>query len=417
MQTAWQRPPRRLRSSRAVAVAVAAAVALALVGFATPAWPTTMIPIADGALADQAELIVEGLVVDRLPESWLALPSTDYQVVVERVLKGSDPGSTVTVRVAGGRSPDGREFVLPAAPRFAPGERVLLFLVAGADRTWGVLHLGLGHFTRRVDDTGLELAVRRAVVEPGMELPGGAIERHWRRWSEWLVDRAAGRHRAADYFVPALADSTPRFSVRHALAEYEGTGVRWFVFEVDRSVQWSYNAEGAPRGHRNAFRRAIRSWNRDKKSKVDLVVVGKTEAIGGFVTADGFNTLMFEDPNNTVPGRYRCGVGGVLATAGWWIDGRRGAYEGRVYFNIFEAEIVINDGAACFAKDNRRGLEELFGHELGHTLGLAHPCGDEDSGSCDTKRQRNALMRGFLHNDGRGSKLSHDDRKGLRILY
>ncbi|HEX7182374.1 MAG TPA: matrixin family metalloprotease, partial [Thermoanaerobaculia bacterium] len=49
--------------------------------------------------------------------------------------------------------------------------------------------------------------------------------------------------------------------------------------------------------------------------------------------------------------------------------------------------------------------EELFAHELGHTLGIDHSEVDE------------ALMRPYIHNDGRGASLRADDRAALAALY
>ncbi len=62
-------------------------------------------------------------------------------------------------------------------------------------------------------------------------------------------------------------------------------------------------------------------------------------------------------------------------------------------------------------------MEEVLGHELGHSLGFAHPCGDDESGECDTRAKDEALMRATAHGDGRGARLSLDDRAILRRLY
>lgn len=57
-----------------------------------------------------------------------------------------------------------------------------------------------------------------------------------------------------------------------------------------------------------------------------------------------------------------------------------------------------------------------MGHELGHVLGLSHPCGDEASGACDSVTIE-ALMRAYAHGDGRGAALNSDDRAAVRALY
>ena len=58
-------------------------------------------------------------------------------------------------------------------------------------------------------------------------------------------------------------------------------------------------------------------------------------------------------------------------------DERR-AYKGRQVHRALEADIETNTGIECYfdrqASDSRRSTlaEELFAHELGHTLGLGH---------------------------------------------
>jgi hypothetical protein len=66
--------------------------------------------------------------------------------------------------------------------------------------------------------------------------------------------------------------------------------------------------------------------------------------------------------------------------------------------------VVTNDGAGCLLSAPVMAAQ-VFAHELGHTLGLAHSL-DPD-----------ALMFAKAHNDGRGARLSTDDRNAVSQLY
>ena len=53
---------------------------------------------------------------------------------------------------------------------------------------------------------------------------------------------------------------------------------------------------------------------------------------------------------------------------------------------IIEANITTQDGYehwVSFTPNPRKGHEQIMGHELGHVIGIGHPCGDAASGPCD----------------------------------
>jgi len=110
-------------------------------------------------------------------------------------------------------------------------------------------------------------------------------------------------------------------------------------------------------------------------------------------------------------------MGGLLAISGLWFDngrdqecqfvesGEGGVFKGQSYLRILGADIVTNDGAACFFAGNLSGLVEVLAHELGHTLGLSHIAVVD------------SLMRGQVHDDGRGADLHPVDREALALIY
>ena len=96
---------------------------------------TSFVRVADGDLADSAEAIalVRVLAVD--PSPGADRPVTDYVVEVEDLIAGHLPGSSIVVRVLGGRTADGFGLHVYGAPRFGPGQSALLFLAPRPDGT------------------------------------------------------------------------------------------------------------------------------------------------------------------------------------------------------------------------------------------------------------------------------------------
>jgi hypothetical protein len=380
-----------------------------------PAAATTYQRMADTALADQAKAIAAVRVVRSGPAPLGAgEPATDYQVQVERVVKGFLPGSSVVVRVPGGDGPDGIGRKIWGAPRFQPGERALLFLNPAPDGTYRILHLMLGAFHRQDATTGPSLAVRdlseaRELLPEGKQSTGEAV-RDFDKFADWLADRAAGNKRTSDYVVvsaPGVASSMDKLVT---MTGDDGKEIRWFRFDQGQSVSWSVHDGGQPGLGTDAtvaaFRTALQAWDDDPGSNVLYDYAGLTAASGGLARGDGVNAILFGDPSGSeVDGTFDCNAGGVIAKGGPSYYTATPSYQGQLYHEAIEADIVTNNGTDCLFRNNTRVAEEVFAHELGHTLGLGH------------SKVQDALMYANIHDDGRGARLSSDDRAAIDSLY
>jgi hypothetical protein len=379
-----------------------------------PAAATTYQMMSDSAIADQAPAIAAVRVVQSEPALLAGgAPATDYQVDVERVVKGHLPGSTVVVRVPGGVRPDGLGLRIWGAPQFAPGESALLFLAPAKDGTFRIVHLMLGAFHRRAESGG-ELAVRdlsqASEVVPEGKQAAAEPARDFDKFADWLADRAAGRARERDYLVApsgGLSSAVEKFTTMQA---DDGNDIRWFRFDSGQHVAWRVHDGGqnglGTQATAAAFQVALQTWNGDPGSNVLYDYAGLTSASGGLDHTDNVNAILFEDPGtDEAEGVFDCSEGGVIAVGGPFFYNSTRTFQGKAYHEAVEADIVTNDGTQCLFQDNPSAAQEVFAHELGHTLGLGH------------SSLRDALMYANVHDDGRGARLSSDDREGIASLY
>jgi hypothetical protein len=385
-----------------------------------PATATTYKMMSDSALADQAQIVVEARITSASSAPLVGKPATDYLVEISRVLKGDLPGSTVMVRVPGGLDPQGLGLKIWGAPRFAEGENAILFLSPAKDGTYRILHLMLGAFHQRTVN-GRTVALRDLAEAHEIGAKSAAGEgtdavRDFSRFADWIADRAARVPNAGGYVLgnaKAQLSSLPEKFV--FFSADDGNPIRWFRFDSGQSVEWKVNAAGQPGLGLDAtiaaFRAALNTWTADPGTGINLAYGGTTQAAAGLTRSDRASTILFDDPyrddpEEDVDGVFDCSSGGVIAVGGpFYYYPETKAFKGQRYHEAVEADIVTNDGTACLFENNPSAAEEVFTHELGHTLGLDH------------SKDKNAVMYAFVHNDGRGSQLQADDRAAIAQLY
>jgi len=376
---------------------------------------TTYVPMSDRDLADRVPAIALVSV-----ESSGAAPAgggiaTDSVALVERVIKGSLPGSRIVIRIPGGIRADGVGLKIWGAPALRDGEQALVFLLPDADGSFTVAGLMLGVFHLR-DLEQKKVALRDLSEAHPVALPGRAAVapdtepvRDAERFIAWLADRAAGIERPADYRLAETASRRQAIEKFTQLSALDGKYTRWFQFDSGKSARWlSYSAGQpglSPDATAASFAAAVNAWSNDPTSTILYSYGGTTQVTGGLRGNDGVNAILFNDPNGEVPGTFDCVAGGVLSMGGPFYYLSTLSFHGTLYHETFEGDVVTNDNSQCFFQDNPTGAEEVFAHELGHTLGFGH------------SSDRQALMYSKAHNDGRGAQLGIDDRVGASQVY
>jgi hypothetical protein len=393
---------------------------IACMACAFPAQAMSYVPMPDAALLLEADAVIAGTVTSAGALPGQELQFTQYVVQTQQLVKGL-LGQTVVVEVPGAFDPtrDGAATV-PGAPHFTVGQQVLLFLRKLDDGNYAISELTLGAFTVDLTLSG-KAVLQRNLAEANNACADCATEpagshRDLAEFTAWMRARLAGQTVDDHYWnSEALA---PRLRPRFVTANPQA---RWFQF-ADGGTVWFYASNTGQAGMLDGgyleFTGALLAWNTNLGSNIDYFYAGTSGANGGVSRADGVNEILFNDPNNELGGPYNCATGGMLAYTVFRTSGS-GQFNGQTFQRITEADTVVRQGTACFLTGHLDAdAAEVFGHELGHALGLAHPCGDAGESPCvPGTPQYDALMRPTMHADGRGASLRSDDQAGAAYLY
>ena len=341
----------------------------------------------DAELVAISDRVVRGRVLDSVVErAPSGIVRTRTRVaVIEDFAGGAEPILTVLER--GGRLPDGTTVWIPGAPRFAPGDDVVLCLKRTAD---GYRTVSMGFSAFRVGaavagDRPLTRFGGAAVVGgrgvAGLEASRGLAE--FRRAAGTVTGVAARGVLTESQATAAVAAATrDRVDEPFTLL---GEGLRWQQVDSGQAITWYRNAfrpspiQGADTD--DQLRTALVAWTDPPTANITLAFGGTRDVPIQLVPGEdpycnagnlGVGLITFGDPLDDLEV-------GTLAIGGGCFSSSTHVVNGTIFNAFTHGLVVLNDDAALEGYRTAPNITRILEHEVGHGIGLGHTDAGQDN--------------------------------------
>jgi len=379
-------------------------VSLVLVALAASAAASTIAPPSNlGELARISRTVVLAEAVSSQSVLHGKVPYTLTTFNLVQQVAGVPARSRLVVEVPGGEVGE-TGFAVAGAPRFAKGDRYLLFLAPGNNGIWRLQMLSYG-LLREEKGTGLMKPVPEAadldvVRRPWAEAIGVYRESdllahlaataagapwHSAAVTATSADLAATKALAGDSAVagaPLLYQQPASCSF---LTNADGTPYRWFDFETTGTTSLWHTLPGQPGisdGGVAAVQNAVAAWTNDPNSIIKLTYAGSKSSTANCSdgSADVAGEVTFNDPCNQLPPLQICDQPpapgwtsstccGQVAVYGTFYSKTTRPYDVQTWYPLTGVSIVVNQGSQCLGETD---FQEMLTHYAGHGLGFGH---------------------------------------------
>ena len=143
---------------------------------ASVAQTTTVRRMTFSEVVDEAEIIAHGTVT-AITATWdadIEMPFTQVTFSVLDVLKGDVDGDELVLELLGGPAPDGATLVVSGMPRFAVGDRAVVFSASNGLYACPLVGWWQGLYRVRFDDAAQAFTVADHVGRPVVAIAGAA---------------------------------------------------------------------------------------------------------------------------------------------------------------------------------------------------------------------------------------------------
>jgi len=424
-----------VRNIRSKAGVFSLAVVSIILSCGGSALSTTFVVPSDDTLIIEARAIVRGKVLSvtsQLDEDQDRV-FTYVTLRVNEILKGQIVGRKIIIKEPGGEVGNRGSLVF-GTPRFARGEKVLVYLDTWADGSLRVHQMFLGRFSIVHEASTGKLVVTRNTPDIGVDKMGqtasGPVTNvmELSQYTEMVRARLAlnaNRARefeASNYGAAPILERPPEYSAEAGRGGIEAQyhlwnpPTRWFEADSGQPVVFKTNTDLAPNSDvLSDVAAAINAWSTVPGCSLRVADGGTTMGCGLFVV-DGENTISFNNCDGYFSPGGVCGSGIIAITSIARYDRTRTVIVNGVSFNkALESNLSFNPAAACFFADHCK-LQEVATHEMGHSLGLHHSW-DPSFGGSPSVSDTFATMYYVAHFDGRCASLKTDDVNGITFIY